>query len=243
MNLHTQYSGYEYLLIGAADAYGLDKLEFEKRIQWANNNMHQLEDLVGNADDVPLYIKGVAAIRDAQAGIATGHMVGLDACSSGLQIMGALTGCYETCRSTGLIDPHVRPDAYKTATDIINTSLGGGVTVPRRDMKQAVMTHFYGSKMKPIEVLGEDTPAYHAFFPAVAKMCPGAYQLCEGLLQSWQPFALQHSWTLPDGFEAVCKVYSEDVKIIEVDELNHATFSHTYRTMEGTETGLSNAAK
>ena len=64
----------------------------------------------------------------------------------------------------------------------------------------------------------------------------------EMLLGSWQPFALSHDWSLPDGFEAKCKVMTPvDVKI-EVDELDHATFTHRFYENEGTETGLSIAA-
>ena len=77
------YSGFEYLLIDLANAYGHDKLLFDERIQWARDNMDQLEALADQAETKPLYIKALMAIRKAQAGLPTGHMVGVDGCCTG----------------------------------------------------------------------------------------------------------------------------------------------------------------
>lgn len=138
-----RYSGWQYLLIDLANNYGLDKLLFEERIKWAEDNLTNLETLADQAETKPLYLKAVMAIRKAQQGLPTGHLVGLDACCSGVQIMSAMTGCVEGARSTGMIDPGVRADAYNRTTEVMNQDLaqhGLSVNVSRKDAKQALMT-------------------------------------------------------------------------------------------------------
>lgn len=77
------YSGWQWLLIDAANQYGLDKLLFEGRIDWAEHNLGCLEGFTDTAETKPLYIKAVMAIRKAQQGIPTGHMVAVDGVCSG----------------------------------------------------------------------------------------------------------------------------------------------------------------
>lgn len=236
------FTGWEYLLIDLANHFGLDKMLFEDRIQWAMDNLGQLESLADMADSKPLYLKAVMAIRDAQAGKAIGHVIGLDACCSGIQVMSALTGCVAGATATGLVDPDVRADAYSLTTEEMNTIMGGGVTTSRSEAKEALMTSFYGSKAKPKEIFGEDTPELEAFYKAAYTVAPGAWELLQDLLASWQPYALSHSWKLPDGFDARVKVMEKKTARIEVDELDHATFTHEFYENEGTPTGRANVA-
>ena len=77
------FTGFEYLLIDCANNYGHDKFVFEDRIQWAKDGLNHLEDLTGEADEPALYQKSVMAIRKAQAGLPTGHRVGMDSVCSG----------------------------------------------------------------------------------------------------------------------------------------------------------------
>ena len=73
-------------------------------------------------------------------------------------------------------------------------------------------------------------------------MAPGAWELLQDLLASWQPWALYHAWKLPDGYDAKVKVMKKHEVRIEVDELNHATFTYEYWENEGSNRGLSNVA-
>lgn len=236
------FTGWEYLLIDLANQFGHDKLLFEERIQWAKDNLNNLEQLADQAETKPLYIKAVMAIRKAQKGQPTGHLVGLDACCSGIQVMSALTGCISGAESTGMIDPNKRADAYTRATKEMETILGGAVNVSREDAKQALMTSFYGSKKQPKEIFGENTPELAAFYQAAHIIGPGAWELLQDLLASWQPYALSHEWKLPDGFDARVKVMQKKKARIEIDELGHATFSYEFYENEGAKNGLSNAA-
>lgn len=239
------YSGFEYLLIDLANAFGHDKLLFDERIQWAKDNMRQLWSLADQAETKPLYIKALMAIRKAQAGLPTGHMVGVDGCCSGIQVMSVLTGCVAGATSTGLITPNKRADAYTDTTKIMNeilSGVGSSVSVPRNKAKDALMTSFYGSKKTPKDLFGEDTPELAAFYQAAQTIAPGAWELLQDLLASWQPYALEHGWKMPDGYDVRIKVMTKKEARIEVDELDHASFTYEFYENQGQKKGLSNAA-
>ena len=237
-----EFTGFSYLLIDVANHFGLDKRTFEERIDWARSHLDQLEALADQAESPYLYRKAVSAIRKTQQGQPTGHLVAMDACCSGIQLMSALTGCISGARATGLVDPDRRADAYSELQTRMQGILGPDFSVARGDAKQALMTRFYGSKNKPIDIFGENTPELAAFYQAGKEMAPGADELLQDLLDSWQPFALMHAWKLPDGFDARVKVMQNDEARIEVDELDHASFTYQYYVNRGSAKGLANAA-
>ena len=238
-----EFTGWQYLLIDLANAFGLDKLLFEDRIKWAEEHLHELETLIDKADSKPLYVSAMLAIRKAQKGIPSGHLVGFDASNSGLQIMSCLTRCISGARYSGLVDPNVRSDAYTSCTQLMNQILdqaGLLVSVSRKDAKNAFMTTLYGSTAQPKKIFGDDTPELKAFYEAVATMAPGAWELLQILLGSWNSQALEHAWQLPDGFMARIKVMrkiSGEEGRIEVDELDHATFTYEFRVNEPVKIG------
>ena len=238
------YTGWQWLLIDAANQFGLDKLTFEQRIEWAETNLDKLEELAPQTGDKerPLYIKAVMAIRKTQQRIPTGHMVAVDAVCSGLQIMSVLTGCESGADATGLIDDNRRADAYTTVTEVQNSILGGKIKIPRSDSKQALMTTLYGSKATPKAIFGKDTTELNAFYEATYKVAPGAWELLQDLLASWNSYALFHAWKMPDGYDVMVKVMEKKEARIEVDELDHATFTYEFYENQGTKKGLSNAA-
>lgn len=236
------FTGFEYICIDIANQFGLDKELFETRIQWVYDHIDELETLYHQAETKPLYIKAVMALREAQKGIPTGHLVGFDASCSGIQIMSAITGCYAGASATGLVDPNKRSDAYSDLTNEMNKILGGNIEISRKDAKQALMTAFYGSKLTPKSLFGEDTPELAAFNKAAMNIAPGPWTLLEALLDSWQPYAKEHSWIMPDGFDVRIKVMDKMKTRIEVDELDHSTFTYEYYENTGTKKGLSNAA-
>lgn len=240
------FTGWQYLLIDAANNFGLDKELFGPRIQWAESNLDNLEAIAKDAENFPRFMKSVMAIRKAQQGLPSGHLVGFDACCSGIQIMSAITGCEAGARATGMIDPNRRADAYTDCTLEMNAILGGVLNVSRKDAKNALMTAMYASRRQPKIIFGEDTPELAAFYQAVQIICPGAWELLQELLASWQPWALKHAWKLPDGYDAVVKVMQkiegEARNRIEVDELGGATFTYIWYENEGSERGLSNVA-
>tara|TARA_B110000285_G_C15136495_1_gene627299 strand:+ start:2011 stop:3279 length:1269 start_codon:yes stop_codon:yes gene_type:complete len=238
------FTGWQYLLIDAANQFGHDKLSFEERIAWTTNNMHNLEKLAEDNDfkERPLYLKAVMAIRAAQRNEPTGHLVGFDAVCSGMQIASAMAGCYAGAQATGLVDLDRRADAYTDVTTKMANLLGNTVTIARKKVKNAVMTALYASKKEPKKEFGEDTPELDAFWKALYAVAPGACDLLEDMIKTWVPYALSHSWKLPDGFTAHVKVMVPVEHRIEVDELSHSTFEYRYLANIGQRSGVKNPA-
>lgn len=239
------FSGWEYLCIDLANHYGLDKELFETRINWVYENINHLGWMVNKADDPVLFQKTAMQIERARRGEEIGHVVHFDACCSGIQIMSALTGCEAGAYNTGMIDPNQRMDAYSNTTAAMNSNLSkkglSSIEVPRKDVKQAVMTSGYGSKAVPKKVFGEGD-MLDTFYEAAMEIAPGAFKLMDELLESWRPYALSHTLVFPDGFTSLMKVMETKETRVEVDELDHATFTLQYKENEGTETGRANVA-
>lgn len=237
-----EFTGFQYLMIDVANHQGHDKERFEDRIQWSWNHLNELEDHIEDADEPELYAKAVQAIRKAQRGEPTGHRVGFDSVCSGMQIMSAITGCEAGADATGLIDPDRRADAYTDCTEIMRKYVPNLPDNERAKVKQATMTSLYGSKAEPKKVFGDGTDELNAFYKAMYELAPGACELLDDLLNSWQPYALSHDWQLPDGFDAHVKVIQKVENRIDVNELGGASFTYQYRENAGCESDRKNAA-
>lgn len=248
--MFKSYSPIEYLCIDLANCVGSqgsfkgDKELFETRIQWVKDNFNNLEEFIDLADDKPQYIKALYALRQTMLGQPTGHLVALDATCSGIQIMSAITGCIKGADATGLVTDK-RADAYTDVTREMNSILKlkglSGVEVPRNDVKRAVMTCGYGSTLVPKEVFGEGA-LLETFYQAASTIAPAAFELMQDLLNTWQPNALMHSWVMPDNFHVNIKVMQSKETRIEVDELNHTTFTTYVKVNQGSKQGLANVA-
>jgi len=239
-----KFTGFEYLCIDAANYFGMDKEEFEPRIQWVMDNFKDLEAFTATAETPELYSKAVMSLRRACRGEEIGHITYWDGVCSGIQIMSALTGCIAGATNTGMINPKKRMDAYGNCTEVMNDLLvKKGLSefkIPRGKIKNAFMTAGYGSKAVPKRTFGEDLlPVFNGATRIVA---PGAFNLMDELLATWQPFALAHNWIMPDLFSVRIKVIETKETRIEVDELDHATMTLEYKVNEGTERGLANVA-
>jgi len=235
-----RYSGMDYIKIDIANAYGKDKLSFPQRIAWVNS-VKDLRSKTEQAEKPAQYLAAVMALEDAYAGLPSGHLVGLDACASGISILGILIGCHTTSKNTGIIGQK-RMDMYTECTKAMNEILGAEGEASRVDVKTAQMTHYYGSKAQPRNLFGEDTDELMAFYLAQETVAPGACIMMREFLNSWQAYALDHRHTLPDGFNAVVPVLQKFKAKIEIDELEHTTLSYIYEDNVGTEKGLAVAA-
>lgn len=237
------FTGAEYLLIDLANNYGLDKETFDKRIAWARANFNDLEGLVQEADEPLLFLKSLQTIREVEAGLEIGHLVEMDATTSGIQIMSAMTGCPTGAKWTNLVDTSKRYDAYTESFESMKTYLSKTVKEITRGMaKDALMTGFYGSSAVPEKVFGKGTNELDAFYSMAEKRLKGAWELRCDLIDVWNPYAESHSWSLPDGFECYVRTTVKRKIECEIDELDHHKFTHIYESFEGTERGVSLAA-
>ena len=238
------YTGLEYILIDIANNYGMDKELFPKRIQWAKDTLADpvlLDKAVEEADESLLMIKGINAYYDAVDGVPTNFTMGLDATSSGLQIMACLIGCKVTAANVNLIDTGQREDAYQKVTAVM---CDHNCEVERGDIKYPLMTHYYNSKAMPKEQFGEDSPELAAFYTTLMREFPGAERVKNDSQSLWNPEAEFHQWNTPDGHTSRVRVGEYIDSKIEVDELlthtgNKATFTHRAKIYQPADYGVS----
>ena len=132
------YTPIEYLKIDLANQYGLDKQQFEDRIAWVDRNQVNLEAMVEYAEDRYRFAAALIAFREVQAGKPTGHLVGLDACASGPQIMAALMRDPIGALNTSLVGSK-RNCVYTKTTQVMNKILNMQKTFDRSSVKNALM--------------------------------------------------------------------------------------------------------
>lgn len=218
------FSGLDYMKIDVANCFGLDKETWDHRLTWFEVNKENLEELVADASEPYLMAKAVLAYREVQKGNPVSHTMFMDATNSGLQLMACLSGCYETAKRCNLVNTGNREDAYGYVADEMNKLLEPSERVTRADIKQPCMTHYYCKTSQ--ESLSEAQEK--VFYQVLSKLFSGAEDVKDVIQSCWNPRALEHKWTMPDGFEVVCKVKEMVDAHIEIDELNHSTFTYRF---------------
>jgi DNA-directed RNA polymerase len=107
-----------------------------------------------------------------------------------------------------------------------------------KEVKSPIMTYFYGSRAVPESVFGEG-PVLQAFYNILVEEMPGAVEVMEDIQSCWNDQAFAHTWTLPDGHKAIVKVMEPVTKKIEIDELNHRSFSYKTYINKPAQQGIS----
>lgn len=201
------FTGREYLKIDIANNYGagLDKLSWNHRIAWFDHHEHQLHELIASAEEPALFYAGVLAWEDVVAGEPIGYMISLDATSSGLQLLAALTSDRRGCELCNVVDTGDRRDAYTGIYNHMLSVVGDSSKISRDPVKQAVMTSLYGSKAMPKQVFGEGR-LLDTFYATMRQAAPAAWELNEAFLAMWDSNAYENSWVLPDNFNVHVKV-------------------------------------
>lgn len=195
----------EYLMIDIANSFGLDKLNWDDRIQWFKDHEDSMGEMIHKADEPALFYAGCKAYNDAINGVPSGYMISLDATSSGLQLLAALTGDTQAAELCNVVDTGQREDAYVIVYQRMLAQLNETGKISRDDCKQAIMTALYSSKAVPKLVFGEGA-LLDLFYGTMVQSAPGAWELNEAMLGLWDPNTLSHDWVLPDNFHVKVKV-------------------------------------
>jgi DNA-dependent RNA polymerase len=243
-----KFTGAQYLKIDIASNFGLDKKTWNQRINWFDEHQKQIEDpkavqdLIKQADEPALFAAGVRAWNLCKQGMPSGYPISLDATSSGLQILSALTGdrtAAEICNVVNRIYQEgveagvpERADAYTIVYHMMLEVIGEGGKIKREDTKKAIMTALYGSKAQPKEVFGEGL-LLSIFYETMNKVAPAAWELNEVFLNIWDPEALEYNWVLPDGFHVKTKVIDLEVETVHFQNEPFEIERKVNRPMEG----------
>ena len=137
------FSSLEYILIAIANHFGLDRQNWNARINWASagineHGIDQFEFIYGNETKEPMmFRKACQAYRDYIGNNPSGYVMFSDATASGLQILATVLGCHDTARNTNLLGGG-RVDVY----EMVAKRMSGIVKqdVSRDDVKKPLMT-------------------------------------------------------------------------------------------------------
>lgn len=223
---------YEYLLIDVASQFGHDKCTWEERIDWTKENMPYLEDGIGLAKKSLLYAKAVNALRMVQRGESTNHIIGLDASASGISVMGLLIGCEKTLKQTNLIYIDKIQDVYTNLNEEMNRHLDVEIQVIRDKSKEALMTSIYGSRQKPKDIFGDETPELTQFYAAKQELIPGTNEVAKDILSAWNPHIGSYQWERSDGHTAKCLTRKAKNTSLRIRDIHGTRSSFTYKYME-----------
>ena len=200
-----EFTGLQYLMIDIASHFGLDKKDWNVRLEWTIAHEDELEDLLVKADEPALYYAAVQAYRAVQREELIGYPISLDATSSGLQILACLACDELSAKLCNVISTGHREDAYTNIYMKMCAKLGEQGKILREDVKRAVMTSLYGSEAVPEEVFGEGV-LLNTFHQTMEEEACLAWELNKMLLRLWDDNALMTNWVLPDNFHVQIKV-------------------------------------
>lgn len=203
----NHYTPMQWVKISLANYYGKDKISFDDRIAFIDEAIknNKLKDMCKDADEPNMFLSGVRAYEDIMQGKPVGYKIGLDATSSGPQVVGIQTGDESCCKLCNVIPTGERNDLY---TIFYNKMIELDPKLPknisRLSVKQGIMTSLYGSKSIPKKTFGEK---YVPLFEHVFEMLmPNAFNLTNYLLEHWDSKATEYSWVMPDNFHVNFKV-------------------------------------
>ncbi len=227
-----EFTGTEYVMIDIANQFGLDRENWSERLAWVNKNTYQLEALMDEAKHPLLYIKAVYALRDAELGIPSGHLIGLDATASGPQLLACLTGCIQTGALTNLVFSGRRVDLYGEMADIM------GLGLTRDIIKNPLMVTFYNSIAEPKKIFGDGTPEYIRFMETIQKELPGAVEAMEAINAFWDDSVSAQHWIQLDNMNCHVNVKTQCKAVIEADEIG-SSFTYVWDEVGPSSNGIS----
>jgi hypothetical protein len=135
------------------------------------------------------------ALQEVQSGLPTGYTISLDATSSGLQLLSLLVSCPDSWQLCG-----GNNSSCTSAYTLIYEAMNIGSKLTFKQVKNAIMTAFYGSSAIPERIFGLDLDV---FYDTISDMAPGAWQLNLDLQTLWDMINRpDYEWVLPDNFHA-----------------------------------------
>ena len=207
-----KFTGLDYLKIDIAGSFGLDKLDWEKRLDWFNSQ-EDISSLITEAEKPAMFFAGIEAFNKAKQGKPSGYGVSFDATSSGLQLLACLVNCEQSALLCNVVDAGHRVDAYTSIYEAMCHEINEVTKIGRADVKQAIMTALYTSTATPKLVFGTGD-LLQVFYDKMETMIPGAWELNLTLQDLWQPYADYHSWIMPDNFHVYIPVMTSEVQSV-----------------------------
>ena len=227
------FTGKQYLMMDVANHFGLDKEDWDVRLNWFKQHEQNLEGLLDHADVPAQYFAAVCAWRQVQLGEAIGYPIALDATASGFQILACLTGDRKAAQLCNVVNVGRRVDAYTEVYTKMLGKVGEQGRITREMVKQAVMTALYNSEAIPKKVFGTG-PLLSNFFATMEEEAPAVWELNQYYKAMWDANRLTYSWVLPDNFHVHVKVMDHVTEqVLFLGEHFDVVTKHHQPTAEG----------
>lgn len=223
----------EYLLMDIAANYGLDKEDWDVRLDWAESHLMEMQavsemdqsmlstsTLMKEAEEPAMMYAGIMAYRNVMLNKPIGYGISLDATASGIQFLSIMAGCEKSAQVCNVIPSSAtadhREDAYTTLYGSMKTRVPAELitNVTRAMSKDGIMTAFYGSKAVPKRHFGEGD-MLTSFYDTLETDTPGAWALNVYLQGLWREYALGHAWVLPDNFHVIVKEMNQVSRTVQ----------------------------
>ena len=156
MNIDKTNRELYWTAIDIANNAGKDKLSFDDRIKWVEENIEHINDIGLKADSPWELRNAVSAFYKILDGEEVAHRVYLDASNQALQLYAILTADKQTASTCNLASGNIMADAYQMLADAMNIQLkdqGYDLIFTRSDCKKALMTTMYGKADGSAEIV------------------------------------------------------------------------------------------
>ena len=202
-----EFTALEYLQIDIANLFGKDKLSWQERLAWFKDNETKLTSLIDQADSPNQFYAAILNYPKVAKGAVNHHPIALDATSSGLQLLSALTCDRQAAEYCNVLNTGTRVDAYTALYKKLSDKIGTNPMITREKLKKAIMTSTYGSQTTPAELFG-----YHVedFYTMMEEECPLIWEINQFLTENWNPAVDSYGWVMPDNFHVHIKVYTNE---------------------------------
>lgn len=200
-----QFTGKQYLQMDIANHFGLDKEDWDVRLQWFESHKDVLDGMLKQAEVPAQYFAAVAAWHEVQKGNPIGYPIALDATASGMQILACLTGDRRAAQLCNVVNMGRRMDAYTEVYKYMLMKAGAQGRVTRDMVKTGVMTSLYNSEAEPKRVFGTGI-LLTKFYETMEEELPAVWELNQYYKAIWDCTRSTYEWVLPDNFHVVCKV-------------------------------------
>lgn len=227
-----EFTGLDYIKIDAANKFGLDKENWDTRIEWFNDNKHMLRDIKDEAEEPAQFYASVLGYEKAIKRIPSGIPISLDATASGSQILCALAGDIEGGKLCNIIDTGNRLDLYTEIYAYMRDEYALPEGISRNLVKKAIMTALYASVAVPRKVFGKKY--LQQFYMTMNTKMSGAWKLNMLMLKLWDSEVEGYEWTLPDNFTASFKVMTD---VVEKFSVNGKEYQSVYKEQGTAESG------
>jgi len=209
--------GLYWLKVNICSEYGLDKLTFDKQVEWVSKNSSALETLESEADNTFAYRNAVAELRNYEQGKETHYIMPLDCSNQALQLYGVLSGDKQTASLGSLGTGEIRVDAYQMLADYLNKKFNHTIFT-RNVCKKPLMVTLYGSTQGGNQLLNnlhmdevmladklgvtyEEDFIQRAFEEAMEAIAPYCMRVMDKIQLLNDKDIGTYQWTLPDGFK------------------------------------------